>query len=521
MVGCTVLASCNHDPRASEADDTACEHPPYGQDCNGNYVRDISQQGATCGNYVSEVSQQGATCFIQTPMLLSSGDTALHAIIRDLPLDYTVSFTITPQFSTQPGWSSIIHFTATGNNCCEYGECSSADIFQISTCFQSSAVVDSGQLTFVCIGKGDRIPGVWFWPNSHRLHVVDGMPDSGNANCSPEEELRVNEESTVVVSIGQGFMDVNVNGVSVCDGVRKDRRRFSNVHVYASDPFYEPAIATINNLVLAPMQPRSGCMIDAACNRDFKATYPSQTCVYPDDDGGLDCTGQHQITVEPDSGTTWFIRDRETPLRKYVEDEHLLNGGSGGLHTTVYIPLDYRVQFEITPDPSSQVREGWSSIFHFTATGANCCEYGDRIPGVWFFPGGADRSCVRGSCPGHRLHVVYGHDGDGNANCSPEDELQSGVRYTITIDIRRTHVELLIDGRMVCTQPRGETHSWSPAHLMMTDPVRDIHAVVHLLDFDRNQVLNSILFYAVVRVCVGNHQQLQAYTFGTYQWLHE
>ena len=30
----------------------------------------------------------------------------------------------------------------------------------------------------------------------------------------------------VIISIGSGFMDVSVNGVSQCDGVRKSRRAF-------------------------------------------------------------------------------------------------------------------------------------------------------------------------------------------------------------------------------------------------------------------------------------------------------
>ena len=31
--------------------------------------------------------------------------------------------------------------------------------------------------------------------------------------------------------------------------------------------------------------------------------------------------------------------------------------------------------------------ESWGSIAHFTATGNNCCTYGDRIPAIWCCPG--------------------------------------------------------------------------------------------------------------------------------------
>jgi hypothetical protein len=74
---------------------------------------------------------------------------------------------------------------------------------------------------------------------------------------------------------------------------------------------------------------------------------------------------------------------------------------------------------------------GWGSIFHFSATGGNCCEYGDRVPAVWFYP------------DSHRLHIVHGGSGDeGNNDCSPQEELPVGVPTTVRIDIRQTHVEV-------------------------------------------------------------------------------
>ena len=67
-----------------------------------------------------------ATYLIQQPMDLARSTS--HAVVT-LPTDYTVSFEITPQDQVQPGWASIVHFSATGNDCCN---------------------------------SGDRIPGIWF-----------------------------------------------------------------------------------------------------------------------------------------------------------------------------------------------------------------------------------------------------------------------------------------------------------------------------------------------------------------------
>jgi hypothetical protein len=131
------------------------------------------------------------------------------------------------------------------------------------------------------------------------------------------------------------------------------------------------------------------------------------------------------------------------------------------------IPLDYRISFEITPQ--NRVQEGWSNIFHITATGQNCCNYGDRIPGVWFYPGGASLQCTQGNCPGHRMHVVHGSADSGNDDCSPPDELPSNVATRVQIEIRQKHVEVFYNGRSVCTEPRGTTQTFNAAHMYISD----------------------------------------------------
>ena len=72
---------------------------------------------------------------------------------------------------------------------------------------------------------------------------------------------------------------------------------------------------------------------------------------------------------------------------------------AGMEHAAVALPLDYMVQFDLTPH-DALVTE-WADIIHFTSTGSkcsrslcvsfpwlkesgctdNCCDYGDRVPG--------------------------------------------------------------------------------------------------------------------------------------------
>jgi hypothetical protein len=58
----------------------------------------------------------------------------------------------TPQgTTTNTAWANVLHLTATGNDCCNYG---------------------------------DRIPGIWFYPNTMRFHLTDGsLTDGGSNEC--------------------------------------------------------------------------------------------------------------------------------------------------------------------------------------------------------------------------------------------------------------------------------------------------------------------------------------------------
>ena len=120
-----------------------------------------------------------------------------HAVIT-LPTDYTVSFELTPNSDTVAEWANVLHFSATGENCCGYG---------------------------------DRIPGIWFYANTRRLHVRDGHGNDGNAGCDPEEELPANTATTVRVEMRPGFVEVWYNDVLKCTEARGDRQAFDKVVV--------------------------------------------------------------------------------------------------------------------------------------------------------------------------------------------------------------------------------------------------------------------------------------------------
>ena len=217
--GCTDALSCNRDDRAS-VDDGSCRYPDAGRDCDGQTFDIIA----------------GATYFVgAVPLPLSPG--VEHAIVN-LPVDYEVGFDITPRPELVTEWASIIHITATGNNCCGYVR---------SHCFPTDCPLPRTKLPDA---QGDRVPAVWFHPNTHRLHVRDGHGSDGNAGCDPEEELLPNEATSVKIVMEASLVTVFFGQEQVCTEARADRSTFENAVVFASDPWHPPAAATIRNFYL-------------------------------------------------------------------------------------------------------------------------------------------------------------------------------------------------------------------------------------------------------------------------------
>ena len=141
----------------------------------------------------------------------------------DLPTDYTVQFTLTPQ-SKQGGWRNIIHFT-TGGDCCGYGS---------------------------------RIPGIWFYSSSTRLLVVDGHTRNGNDYCTGgrhNNQLPLKKKSVVKIALAKKQVNIYVNGQKVCTKNRHDRKIFRDVTVYGSDPWYNAAATQVTDLVVHTIEP--------------------------------------------------------------------------------------------------------------------------------------------------------------------------------------------------------------------------------------------------------------------------
>jgi uncharacterized protein (DUF427 family) len=392
-------------------------------DCTGSHPMTITEPTATNGYQVDFGPAVATPIAPFSPTAYGGG---VHAVLN-IPLDYKISFTITPT-GIQEQWSNIFHITATGQNCCNYG---------------------------------DRIPGVWFFPGNTRLHVVHGHADSGNDDCSPEEPLPLNVATPVDIEIRQKHVEVRFNGRIVCTEPRGTVETFNAAHMYISDTWHPAANAAVSEMKLEHMTPKLGCTHHASCNYDPTAAFDDDSCVqltpgmecgcpppplYPPpppspyySPPALVCNRQ---TIGPATGPFQFLPTTMAPIRERA------------VHAMVNLPLDYTISFNLQPNSFGARNEAWSNIIHFTATGNNCCEYGDRVPAVWFYPGSL------------QLHIIDGQPSDGNDECEIPEELREGQTYHIEIKVSERGVDVSFDGQHKCHEAKSDRQALQNVRLM-------------------------------------------------------
>jgi hypothetical protein len=127
--------------------------------------------------------------------------------------NYRLSFNITPK-GLVGNWGSILHFTVSGKDCCT---------------------------------PGDRVPGIWFYPNGLTLHVRIGDQSDGNwgidvAGC------QMGRTSKVVIERQNKTVNVSIDGKKVTL-TQPTKRPAGQAIVYSADPFYVAANAQIENLM--------------------------------------------------------------------------------------------------------------------------------------------------------------------------------------------------------------------------------------------------------------------------------
>ena len=130
---------------------------------------------------------------------------------------WSVQFDIKPK-GIISGWTNIIHLT-TGPNCC---------------------------------GVGHRVPGIWFWSKTNKLHICSGVGNTGNKCYNPKNPLPKNKFTTILIKQelegGKYMYSITIDGQKLYNIENTKPRVFTNVKIFAADNFYTAANAELRNL---------------------------------------------------------------------------------------------------------------------------------------------------------------------------------------------------------------------------------------------------------------------------------
>ena len=166
-----------------------------------------------------------------------------NTLLRIIPMlspSYIVKFDFKPT-SFQRGYTSILHLTATGNDCCYFG---------------------------------DRLPGIWFhgtWKRAekNRLRICSAVNGIGSYCLNSGVTVPRGQWTTIEISQrpdGVHYIyQVKVDGVYLGSVLNRQPRFFYDVKVYGSDSWYNAAEGTIRNLLIEPYA--EGKVFD--CNASF------------------------------------------------------------------------------------------------------------------------------------------------------------------------------------------------------------------------------------------------------------
>merc|ERR1711957_629026 len=130
--------------------------------------------------------------------------------------NFSMTFKIKPTARSINNYSNIIHFTANNQN--------------------YSSI-------------GSRVPAVWFYSKSTRMHVRMGRPGKANDGCDPKEQLPLNKWTTFNLKLMGKTLTVSVDGKVLCvnNNYAKSDPSDKNVKVYAADPWHRTAQASIKD----------------------------------------------------------------------------------------------------------------------------------------------------------------------------------------------------------------------------------------------------------------------------------
>ena len=298
--------------------------------------------------------------------------------------DYELSFDINPQ-GTHSDWSNIIHLTETRDNCCDYGS---------------------------------RVPAIWFYADTTRLLFVAGDNSTGNAHFNPLQELPIGSWTHIRLRVKGDEGKIFYNGTYVGSVATEARLPHDDTQVWLADPWYQPADAMVRNVMYQRLAYHHAGFYnnftrhDVADSMEDRVEYLEAAAEATEETLGTLNTSywDRVVAAVPEAEKNWQVF-----LGPDAVDLHKNRPVAGNFQTGA--------EYELTLDlyPYGTPYSDWNNIIHFTANGENCCEYGERIPAIWFY---ADST---------RLHVIAGSNSSGNAGFHPIVQLPTNAWTTVRL----------------------------------------------------------------------------------------
>lgn len=230
-----------------------------------------------------------------------------------------------------------------------------------------------------CCDLGHRAPGIWFAPNTldtFALHV--GHANDGGWAARPSGmPFQVGKTSRLeLLCRGQ---NITVTVDSKVYKYTHDSYRYSGpLKVFGGDPWYPSANCTIMNV----------------------------------------CLETYGNPIQP------FVCASKLLPKSYVPRANTI------LANNITMTQDYILQFDITPKGTVGP---WGSIMHFTV-GGDCCGFGQRSPGIWFWPGSLKMLFVISDSQDGNWYPGGQHDGCSLNKTSRVVMVCKGKDVSVSID---------------------------------------------------------------------------------------
>jgi hypothetical protein len=255
---------------------------PFSNIGQNNGAREYGLTMVEDGNYQNWFVMEADDVTEPAQMLGGDGalptETTLLTTIDSLPLDYEIGFDITPGPQIQGDWAALVHFTATDTNCCDYGS---------------------------------RVPGIWFWPSTRKILVVDGHGANGNSHTGQwgcDDSMLTTEVGVTInlkMVMASDLVTIYINDEVACSTDRADRQVWPDVKVYAPalwNGVYPAADVTLGNLYYCP----------GTCGG------PDETGVDPDGVASVTEDGYGTMQWQ---GDTWYLVRRSTGSRWHTAND--------------------------------------------------------------------------------------------------------------------------------------------------------------------------------------------------------